>query len=221
MIDWDRIDTVLLDMDGTLLDLHFDNYFWLEYLPLRYAQMQGREAAEVREQLVASYQRMRGTLDWYCLDFWARTLDLDLVALKQEIVHKISPRPGALEFLAWLNSQGKQALLITNAHPHSLDLKMAHVPMAHHFDALISSHHYQVPKEQAPFWQALLDRHYFDPGRTLFIDDTEAVLDSAGDFGVAHLLCVTQPDLQLPERPPGRYRAFNDFAEIFRADGQP
>lgn len=38
MLDWTAIDTVLLDMDGTLLDLHFDNFFWLEYLPLRYAE---------------------------------------------------------------------------------------------------------------------------------------------------------------------------------------
>ena len=27
MIDWTSIDTVLLDMDGTLLDLHYDNAF--------------------------------------------------------------------------------------------------------------------------------------------------------------------------------------------------
>ena len=38
MIDWDSIDTVLLDMDGTLLDLHFDNYFWTEHLPDIYSR---------------------------------------------------------------------------------------------------------------------------------------------------------------------------------------
>ena len=37
MIDWSCIDTVLLDMDGTLLDLHFDNFFWSEHLPRTYA----------------------------------------------------------------------------------------------------------------------------------------------------------------------------------------
>lgn len=41
MIDWSAIDTVLLDMDGTLLDLHFDNHFWQHHLPLRFAERHG------------------------------------------------------------------------------------------------------------------------------------------------------------------------------------
>ncbi len=36
MIDWDNIDTVLLDMDGTLLDLGFDNWFWQPHVPEQY-----------------------------------------------------------------------------------------------------------------------------------------------------------------------------------------
>ena len=37
LIDWEEIDTILLDMDGTLLDLNYDLHFWLEHLPLIYA----------------------------------------------------------------------------------------------------------------------------------------------------------------------------------------
>jgi 5'-nucleotidase len=32
-LDWNNIDTVLLDMDGTLLDLAFDSQFWLQDVP--------------------------------------------------------------------------------------------------------------------------------------------------------------------------------------------
>ena len=28
-----NVDLVLLDMDGTLLDLHYDSHFWLDYVP--------------------------------------------------------------------------------------------------------------------------------------------------------------------------------------------
>ena len=31
--DWSRIDHVLLDLDGTLLDLDFDNHFWQTLVP--------------------------------------------------------------------------------------------------------------------------------------------------------------------------------------------
>ena len=51
MIDWDDIDTVLLDMDGTLLDLHFDNFFWMHYMPRRYAEIHQRDEADSRRQL--------------------------------------------------------------------------------------------------------------------------------------------------------------------------
>ena len=37
MIDWSRIDTVLLDMDGTLIDLRFDNHLWNVVVPDRCA----------------------------------------------------------------------------------------------------------------------------------------------------------------------------------------
>lgn len=38
MLAWQEIDTVLLDMDGTLIDLHFDNYFWQRLVPERWGQ---------------------------------------------------------------------------------------------------------------------------------------------------------------------------------------
>ena len=37
MLNWSKIDTVLLDMDGTLLDLHYDSHFWLNVIPQQHA----------------------------------------------------------------------------------------------------------------------------------------------------------------------------------------
>jgi len=40
-IAWQEVDTVLLDMDGTLLDLAFDNYFWQKLVPETYGAKLG------------------------------------------------------------------------------------------------------------------------------------------------------------------------------------
>ena len=51
MLDWNNISTVLLDMDGTLLDLHFDNYFWQHHVPVRYAEKHKLELDDARNFL--------------------------------------------------------------------------------------------------------------------------------------------------------------------------
>ncbi len=199
-LPWAAIDTVLLDLDGTLLDLHFDNFFWLEYLPARYATHHRITEAVARQKLHADIQAYEGTLQWYCLDHWSRLLQMDVGALKAELRHKIAPRPHSLAFLNGLAAAKKRCLLVTNAHRAGLDIKLAVTQIAPYFSAIISSHDYQAPKESSEFWQQLQKAHAFDPARTLFIDDTPRILRQAAAQGVAYQVCVTRPDSQKPAR---------------------
>ena len=146
MIDWSAIDTVLLDMDGTLLDLHFDNYFWLIHLPRRYAEHHGLCPDESTRELHRRFNAKRGTLDWYCLDYWGRELGVDIRRLKEEIQHLIAERPHAIRFLQHLKAAGKRRILVTNAHPDSLALKLSLTGIGAHLDRIISSHQYRAPK---------------------------------------------------------------------------
>jgi|SRR5690554_1881778 len=213
MIDWNAIDTVMLDMDGTLLDLHFDNYFWLQHLPIRYAEIHGHTFDQARPQLEAQIARYRGSLQWYCMQFWSDTLALDIRALKEEVKDKIQVRPHVKEFLTRLRHAGKRALLVTNAHPQSISLKFEVTAIDRWLDLVISSHEFSHPKEAQDFWHALAAHEPFDPQRTLFIDDTLTVLDSARDYGIAHLLAIHQPDSQVPRRIEA-YPAIEHFNEI-------
>lgn len=218
MIDWNDIDTVLLDMDGTLLDLHFDNYFWMQHLPRRYAETYGIDLATANRKLQAHIKAHEGTLNWYCLEFWSDSLGLDIRTLKEEVKHKIAVRPFVVEFLQRLKQLNKRLVLITNAHPQSLDLKLEVTAIDQWLHMVISSHELQHPKEAQEFWQLLHQREPFEPARTLFIDDTVRILDSARAFGVGHLLCLQQPDSQREKRLINDYPAIHHFDEIMPQD---
>lgn len=213
----DQIDTVLLDMDGTLLDLHFDNHFWLEHMPARYAQHHGISREQANAELLPLFEEHAGKLTWYCLDFWSRELGLSMTELKREVAHLISLRPDAGAFLAALRGAGKRVALITNAHRDSLSLKMERVSLGHWFDRLISSHDYGFPKEDQQFWQALQADFGFAPERTLFIDDSLPILRSARTFGVQWLLAVRQPDSRQPARDTGEFIGLDSFRPLIEA----
>lgn len=218
MINWQTIETVLLDMDGTLLDLHYDNYFWLQHLPRRYADIHQQDEQQARQQLTERFIRERGTLNWYCLDYWSEQLQLDIPALKREIQHMISIRPFVVNFLEQLQESDKRVLLVTNAHRNSLNLKMDNTGLSHLFDELIVSHDFNRPKEQPEFWLQLQKSHPFDPDTTLLIDDTASVLQSASDFGIAHLLTLLQPDSQQASREQTDFPGILHFDEIMPID---
>lgn len=214
-IRWSDIDTVLLDMDGTLLDLQFDNEFWNQVVPAQFAQHRGIDLQTAQRQLAPVFEREQGQLNWYCLDFWSAELGFDIAALKRELAEGIRWRKSARDFLDRLRASHCQVLLITNAHPETLRIKMERVDLAPWFDHLISSHDLGAAKESQQFWLDLQQRHPFDRDRTLFIDDSETVLTAAEDFGVAHLITLLQPDSSQPLRDKTRYPAIHHFDEIF------
>jgi len=214
MIDWNQIDQLLLDMDGTLLDLHFDNHFWLEYVPKRYAEARGLPLQDARQQLFSRYKSIEGTLEWYCVDHWSRELGLDIALLKAEVGHLIAVHPHVVDFLDAVRVGGRRVALVTNAHQKSLALKLQRTRLGGHFDAVICAHDLGLPKEDAAFWERLQQVEPFDPRRTLFVDDNETVLASASDYGIRWLLAVLAPDTRGPLREPGKFPAIRDFSEI-------
>ncbi|MEQ1593094.1 MAG: GMP/IMP nucleotidase [Thiobacillaceae bacterium] len=213
-MDWSTIRTVLLDMDGTLLDLHYDNYFWLEHVPRRYAEYHGIEPGLARAQLFEQFARHSGTLNWYCTDFWSSELALDIVQLKQEVAHLIAVRPDVPAFLDAVRHTGRRLVIVTNAHPDSLGLKMQETGLEPYFDALISSHQIGLPKEHPDFWSGLQKMEPFDVKHTLFVDDSLPVLRSAQAYGIGHLLAVCNPDSRQPHKDCGEFIAITSFAEV-------
>lgn len=213
-IDWSDIDTVLLDMDGVLLDLSYDNWFWREHVPARYANRHDISLEEAKSRVYPKMHAVRGTIDWYCVDYWSDTLELDIVELKSKSSHRVRVRPQVADFLISVRKVIDAVHLVTNAHRKTIDMKFARTGLGDYFDEIICSHDYGIPKEEVSFWVEVFRGRNIDPARALFIDDNLDVLRSAGEYGIGHLRAVDQPDSGEPCKDVGEFAAIRSFAEI-------
>ena len=207
---WADVATVLLDMDGTLLDLRFDNYFWLELVPQRYAQLHQLSLEAAYAALEPRFIAKQGTLDWYCIDFWSRELALDVAQLKREVRAHVRFLPGAELFLQTLHTRGLDPVLVTNAHRETLAIKIEQTGLGRYFRRVVSSHELGMPKEDPRFWAQLQARLDFDPARCLFVDDSIPVLRAARVHGIAQIFAISRPD------STQRARQMEDFATVER-----
>jgi putative hydrolase of the HAD superfamily len=192
-LPWNAIDTVMLDMDGTLLDKHFDDYFWEQYVPEHYSLLKDIPIEEAKEQLLARYHAVKETLDWSDLNFWSRELGMDLQELKLRINHLIGMHPYVVEFLEHCLHSRKKLYLITNAHSSTLAIKLEKTAIGPWFDRIICAEEVGAAKEEPRFWVQLERILEFDKTRTLLVDDSEKVLVTAKEHGLAHLVFVARP----------------------------
>lgn len=214
IVNWDGVEWVLLDMDGTILDLSFDNYFWRELVPLRYAEKYGLTLKHAREVLRPKFEAVQHTLPWYCTDHWSEVTGLDMAGLKREIRERIGPIDGAEDFLRAVRASGRRLWLATNAHADSWRLKLEYTGFGPYFEQVICSHDFDYPKEDLRFWQALNATHPFDPARALFVDDSMPVLSAAQAFGIGQVVGIRKPDSGMPERPLDAFVSVCTLAEL-------
>jgi len=214
LINWTEIKTVLLDMDGTLLDLNFDNHFWQEHVPLRYAQLHGITLDSARDILFPKFKTAEGSLDWYCVDYWSSELGLDIPKLKKEVNHLIAVHPHVVDFLESVRASGRRLLLVTNAHVKSLEIKMEQTQLAGHFDNIVVSHDLGYPKESHSFWEKLKQVESYVEASTLLVDDSLPVLRAAKNYGIKHLLAVKKPDTQRDEKDIEEFEGIYHFSDI-------
>ncbi|NKF52494.1 GMP/IMP nucleotidase [Shewanella sp. WXL01] len=214
MFPWQKIDAVLLDMDGTLLDLHFDNYFWLHLVPEQLSLQRNINLEQSHQLVKHAYNQVAGTLNWYCLDYWQQQLELDIIALHHQAKDKIAMRDDTMPLLNALANAGKKRILFTNAHPKSLALKLEYTDLAGGLDAMLSSHESGFAKEHPEFWRYGFNKFDLDPSRCLFIDDSETILKASKLAGVGYQLGVTNPDSTKAPHSFEYFKQIDDYQQL-------
>ncbi|WP_028580441.1 HAD family hydrolase [Desulfogranum japonicum] len=212
---WDTVDTVLLDMDGTLLDKHFDDYFWEQYVPEHYSLLHNISVEESKKQLLDKYKKVENTLNWADTLYWSEELGLDIPELKMRINHLIGVHPYVIEFLEFCVRKRKKLYLITNAHSTTLSIKLKQTAIGPWFDRILCAEEVGFAKEEPEFWDKLEVLLKFEKDRTLLVDDTEEVLAVAQDFGIGHLLYLAKPSSRKRTSYSCRFPSIEFFKELF------
>jgi putative hydrolase of the HAD superfamily len=215
-LDWGQIDDVLLDMDGTLLDRHFDNFFFEEELPRRYAAKHGLAFESARDRLMGMYRSVEGELDWTNLEYWSARIGIDVVAMTKELDHMIDYLPGAEQFLQGLNDRRKRVVILTNAHAAGVAIKRAKTGIDRYVDRIVDAFEVGYLKMRAEYWPTCQRLVGFDPARALYVDDDEACLAAAEAHGIGHILHSAKSSSQLPPHPSNRFRGTTSLADLLR-----
>ena len=213
-VQWDAVDWVIVDMDGTILDLAFDNYFWREHVPEKYAQKHGLSLEQARAWLEPRFREVMHTLPWYCTDYWSEVTGLNMAELKRGLRGRIGALEGAVDFLEAVRRSGRKLWLATNAHRDSWMLKLEQTQLGGHFDEIVCSHDYGAPKEAAEFWLSFARRHAFLRERSLFVDDSLPVLRAARDYGIGQIIAIRHPDTTQPKRVVEEFPAVDRLADL-------
>lgn len=213
-LPWNEIDTVLLDMDGTLLDLHFDWHFWMEFLPGVYAEKNNLTLERANEIIHEKIHSQKGTLNWYCLDYWTAQLALPIAELKRELKHMIQAHPDVIQFLKRLQELDKNVIMVTNAHRDSLAIKLEMTEIGKYFNEMISAHDFGIPKEDMRIWSEIQNKTPYDPQKTLLIDDNIHALETARVFGIQYCLAAIHVSPKMSLVNPKSFPSFTHFEQI-------
>lgn len=209
---------VLLDMDGTLLDKYFDDYFWEHLLPEKYAEKKKITFGKAKEELLAKYKIHEGTLNWTDIDFWSQEVDIDIPALKEQIHHLIEVHPHVEDFLKMLRRHRKKVFLLTNAHYKVLEIKLRKTELGKYFHAAVTSSEIGYPKEMIEFWEITERQLGFQKEASLLIDDTVTVLKTAAQYGIPYILHKTYASSKAEKGIPDEFPFLEDFRELMFLD---
>jgi len=190
------IKNFLIDLDGVILDLKYDSFFWKEHIPKIYSklhQISYKEAQTITKQI---FNYKKKTMDWYDINYWSNMLSFDVNKEKENNMERIALINGSKNFLEDLIRHDKNLYLITNAHPKTLQIKLKKYNIRKYFKSIICSHELNYIKEETQFWYILKNKLNIRFEDSVLIEDSLDNLMAAQSAGLKNLVYVSKKSPQ-------------------------
>lgn len=206
--------TLMMDMDGTILDLAYDSHIWLKSIPNIYAEKMNISIDDANSILQKKVLKMKNSLKWYCIDHWSELLDIDILRVHELEKDEIRYLPGAESFLKKVSKSEIRAILVTNSHRDTLNLKIKETGLDKYFKDIYISHDFNAPKENQLFWKRFQSVENFVKNKTIFVDDNVNVLKSAEKFGLGSLIQILYPDSSSAEIKKSKFKGIRNLKQL-------
>ena len=206
--------TLMLDMDGTILDLAYDSHIWLKLIPSIYADNMNISIDDASSILQKKVSKMGSSLKWYCIDHWSELLGIDILRVHELEKDKIRYLPGAESFLKKVIKTEIRVILVTNSHRDTLNLKIRETGLDKYFNDIYISHDFDAPKEDQLFWKRFQSVENFEKNKTIFVDDNVSVLKSAKKFGLGSLIQILYPDSDSAEIKKSQFMGIHNLKQL-------
>ncbi|MFH0837118.1 MAG: HAD family hydrolase [Candidatus Aenigmatarchaeota archaeon] len=200
MINWNKIENILLDMDGTLIDSYHEDHFWEFLIPQEYAKIHNIPIERAISKLKAKYAPTKGTLLWSDMQHWSNETGINLWKLRDESKNILQAHPHTIKFLEFLKKEKKKIFLVTAAPLDDVEFKIGHTEIKKYFDGIYSQIEMKIPKEKIIFWKELQKLIGYNPDTTLLAEDNEEILAAARASGIKHLVFKMTRNSQKPPK---------------------
>ena len=189
-----KVRFVSLDLDGTIVNRDYVDYFWLELVPTLYSERHGLNLEDAKREVQRQYDEIGPKdLRWYNPEYWFQRFGLDSGMLSwalEEAGRFVKPYRDALEFIEAVKGE-VQLVLSTSASCEFIKLVFARVPeleqaFAHVFS---STSDFSLPGKPPEFYKAILKQLGAEPSEIIHAgDDEEADYRIPASLGIRAFL---------------------------------
>ena len=183
---WQNKQALIFILDESLLDPSFNHHFWQEIIPKTYANLHSISLSQAQSLISTHKTAAQGSLNDYSIDYWEKTLGINLLTLAKQHAHLIRLNKYSEKFLFYIHNltQRPKCHLVSNEHPDYLNFQLQLTGLECFFDVVTSSHEIGMPKQKQEFWPQYFKYLNLNAKNTVLLGGDSIAVRSAFDAGL-------------------------------------